>query len=37
MKGGFRQRGGLWVLTQGLLMLAILSVAPLWADDWNGW
>jgi hypothetical protein len=32
MKGGFRQRGGLWVRTQGLLILAILSVVPLWAD-----
>lgn len=36
MEGGFWERGGAWVLVQWGLMIAVLTVPPIWAGHWTG-
>lgn len=33
--GGFVRRGGLWVLCQGVLLLAVFSGVVIWSRQWN--
>jgi protein-S-isoprenylcysteine O-methyltransferase Ste14 len=32
---GFVQRGGIWVLSQGLLLLGVIASALLWRNQWR--
>jgi protein-S-isoprenylcysteine O-methyltransferase Ste14 len=35
MKGGFLRRGGLWVLGQGMLLLAVVVCGLVWRNQWR--